>query len=340
MQTRSFLLLVAATIALVAGAAASVMTGNREISPPEQARLAFPDLAANLGNLAWMRLSHGSTKIDFTLVGGSWVVVEKGNYPAAPDKARRLLLGLADLTLVEAKTQRPELFGRLGLDNAGSGDATLVTLQDRLGKNVAEILIGKSRHDRLGTGDDGVYVRKPDEKRTWLARGSLDLPTDVVGWLDRRIIDLPPARIASIALTGDDGVALTLRRDSTDAHFAVTDMPADSKIRDEALLAAPAGVLAGLDLDDVQPAADLPLPATGVSTAVFTTFHGLTVTLRLFAHDNADWVALDASGNGGAAADAKTLEARVTHWVYAIPAERAKLLRTKLADLVEPAKGS
>jgi hypothetical protein len=339
MQTRSFLLLVAATIVLVAGAVASVMTGNRQVSRPEQARLAFPELAANLGNLAWMRLSHGSTKIDFTLVGGSWVVVEKGNYPAAPDKVRRLLLGLADLTLVEAKTQRPELFGRLGLDNAGT-DATLVTLQDRLGKNVGEILIGKSRHDRLGNGNDGVYVRKPDEKRAWLARGSLDLPTDIVGWLDRRIVDLPAARISSIVLTGEDGAALTLRRDTTEAHFAVADLPADSKIKDEALLAAPAGVLAGLDLDDVQRAADLPVPATGVSTAVFTTFHGLTVTLHLFAHDNADWVAIDASGSGGAEADAKTLAARVAHWVYAIPAERAKLLRTKLADLVEPAKGS
>src|SRR5579863_3783513 len=138
MQTRSFLLLVAATLVLVAAAAYALLTGDRAVTPAPQPQLVFPKLAEQLGDLAWMRISRGNAKTDFNLIAGRWTVVEKGNYPAAPGKVRRLLLALAGLTLVEPKTARPELFSRLGLDDPRAGKSTLVGLQDRTGKTVAE----------------------------------------------------------------------------------------------------------------------------------------------------------------------------------------------------------
>jgi hypothetical protein len=106
------------------------------------------------------------------------------------------------------------------------------------------------------------------------------------------------------------------------------------------VIAEPAAALAGLDLDDVKPAADLPVPQSGVASASFTNFDGLTVTLRLFVHDNADWVAIEASGSGAAEPDSQAINAKLAAWSYAIPAGRAKLLRTKIGDLVESPKGS
>ena len=78
---------------------------------------------------------------------------------------------------------------------------------------------------------------------------------------------------------------------------------------------------------------------SGVATALFTTFDGLAVTVWLFSHDGADWITLEAVGSGAAEADAKAMDARVANWTYKIPAGRAKVLRTRLADLVEPPKG-
>jgi hypothetical protein len=90
----------------------------------------------------------------------------------------------------------------------------------------------------------------------------------------------------------------------------------------------------------VRPAADLP-PPRAVATARFATVDGLRVTLRCFAQGKADWVVLDASGTGKTAAEAVAIGARVGRWVYAIPADRARLLRIRLTDLVAvPAKGS
>lgn len=341
MRKRSFILLLAVTVLAVAAAVYTVVLGQRNVSPPPPEHRAFPKLAAQLGDLAWMRLAHGKLTADFGAVGGRWAIVEKGNYPADQGKVRRLLLGLADLTLIEPKTKRPELFGRLGLDDPRLGKSTEIGLQDRTGATVARLVVGKSRPDQLGGGNGGVYVRKPGDDQTWLARGSLDLPGDLKEWLDRRIVDMPPGRIQSVTLTGADGTALVLRRDAdSGGKFAVADPPPDTKFKDASALAAPAAALAGLELDDVAPAADLSIPQDGVATAAFATYDGLTLTVRLFDHDQHDWVALSAEGTGKTAQEVQELNARLARWVYAIPHDRAKLLRTKLADLTAPAKGS
>ena len=95
-----------------------------------------------------------------------------------------------------------------------------------------------------------------------------------------------------------------------------------------------------LDLDDVEPAAKLPVPDKGVTIGSYTTFDGLTVTVKLFQHDNKNWVAVAATGAGKAADEAKKIDGKVSGWVYAIPSYKAKMIETKLADLLEPPKGS
>jgi hypothetical protein len=339
MQRRGFLLLLSATVIVVAAAIVVLAAGDRTASPVPAGERALPGLAAKLGDLAWIGLSRGSTKIDFAAVNGSWAVVEKGNYPAAQGKMRQLLLGLADLTLVEPKTERPELFARLDLDDPANGKATDIKLNDRIGQTVAELLVGRRRADRLGAGNDAVYIRKPGVDRVWLARGSLDVGGEIVDWLDRRILDIPAGRIASITLTGEDGATLKLSRAQPAERFGVTDATPDTKFK-PAALAEPAGALAALDLADVKPAADQPMPDSGVATASFTTFDGLTIDLRLFSRDNSDWIAVTASGQDAAEAEAKAINAKLGGWSYAVTQDRAKLLRTRLADLVEPAKGS
>jgi hypothetical protein len=339
MQNRSFLLLLGATVIVVAAAIFVLAAGDRTASPVPPGERVLPGLAAKLGELAWVRLSHGTTKIDFAAIGGRWAVVEKGNYPAAPGKLRQLLLGLADLTLVEPKTERPELFARLDLDDPANGKSTEIRLNDRTGQTIAELIIGRRRTDRLGIGSDAVYVRQPGANRAWLARGSLDVSGEVVDWLDRRILDIPAAGIASVKLTGDD-TTLVLSRSEPGDRFAVSGAPADAKFKGPAVLAEPAGALAALDLADVKPAAEQPVPDSGVAAASFTTFDGLTIDLRLFARDNADWLAIAASGKDMVEAEANAITSRVAAWRYAITPDRAKLLRTRLADLVEPAKGS
>lgn len=95
-----------------------------------------------------------------------------------------------------------------------------------------------------------------------------------------------------------------------------------------------------LDLDDVKPAAELPVPDKDVVTAALTAFDGLTVDLRLIDRDKTSWVAISATGTGATEVEAKKIQEKVSRWTYAVPAYKANLIKIKLADLLEPAKGS
>lgn len=341
MQRRSLTLLALLAACLAGGAAYALWAGDRAVSRPPTGQRALPGLADKLGELAWMRIVHGAAKENFSLINGRWAVVEKGNYPADPERVRRLLVGLADLTLVEPKTDRVELLPRLDLDDPANGKSTLVALQDRTGALVGQLVIGRPRPNNLGGGsggapgggDAGVYVRRADSEQAWLARGAFNLGGDVLSWLDRRIVDVPASRVASVVLTAADGASVTLSRATPDAKFAVEGAPEGAKFKEQAVLAAPAGALAALDLEDVKPAVELPLPTAGAATASFTTFDGLIVGLRLSPPGQTNWVALDATGFDKGEAAAKALSLRLAPWSFAIPPDKAMLLRTTLSDL-------
>ena len=217
------------TVVFVVLAIVALRSGDRNTAPATAIERALPQLTPKLAELAWIRITHAGVKATFAEIGGRWVMVEKSNYPAVQSKVRQMLVALADLTLAEPKSERPQWFPRLGVDDPTNGQSTQVTIQDRTGTTVAELIVGKRRVDRFGGGNDGVYVRKPGVDQAWLARGSLDLSGDLSTWLDRRILDIPEKRIASIKFTDEAGTVLTLSRAAAGDKFKVEDAPADAK---------------------------------------------------------------------------------------------------------------
>jgi Domain of unknown function (DUF4340) len=340
MQKQSLILLTAATLALAVLAVVAIATGDRGVSRAVPGERAVPALAAELGEVASVGIKRSALTLTFVRDGDRWLVAEKGNYAAAAGKVRQIVLAMADMTLVEPKTQKADLYQRLEVDEPGKGKSTLVTIKDKSGRELAELIIGKRRYDRLGAGNDGVYVRKPGDAEAWLARGSLEFSDQLSSWLDRRILDISQKRIAKVVLTQPDGTRLVVTRAAPDATFTVEDAPADAKFKSETSTGEPALALETLDLDDVKPVAELPVPDKDLVTGSFTTFDGLSVDVRLFDRDDAHWVAVSAAGSGAAEAEAKELADKTSRWTYAIPSYKATQLKMKLSDLLEPAKGS
>jgi hypothetical protein len=340
MQKRGLILLAAAALALVVLAVVAIATGDRGVSRAAPGERAFPALAAKLGDVSSVRIKRNALSLTFVRDGDNWLVAEKGNYPAAAAKVRQIVLALADAVLVEPKTQKAEFYPRIDVEDPGSGKSTLVTLKDKSGATLAEMIIGKRRFDRLGTGTDGIYVRKLGDTQAWLARGSLEFSDQLSSWLDRRILDIPEKRIAKATLTQPDGTKLVISRAKPEDKFTVEGAPADAKFKSETTTSEPAMTLESLDLDDVRPVAEMPVPEKDVVAASFTTFDGLTVDVRLLDKDDMHWVALSAAGSGAAEPEAKAINDKASRWTYAVPSYKATQLNMKLADMLEPAKGS
>lgn len=356
MRERGLFLLVGAALVLAAGAVAATVTGEHAATHAPPGTRAFPGLAAKLGDVTAIGVARKGLRLDFVREGNDWLDTDKGNYPAVAPKLRRIALALANMTLVERKTREAKLYPRLDVEDPGKGKSALVTLKDKSGATLAALIVGKRRYDRLGEGRDGVYVRRPGHKQSWLAAGALDLSGEAASWLQRRIVDVPEERIAKVTLTRPDGERLVIGRSAPKDKFAVSGAPAGAKFKSDTVTSEPAIALASLDLDDVMPAARDPIPqpgapgpqsaqgaqapksAQGVLTARYRTFGGLVVDLRMVERGKAAWIALAASASGKDAAEAKAIEHRVKPWIYEIPSYKADLLRMTLANLLAPAK--
>ena len=182
MQKRDFYFLLPVGITLIAAVFIELVLSGHAPSLVPVPQPVFPGLADHLRDLAWVRVSRGAVKVDFANVAGRWVVVQKDNYPAAPAKLRGLLDGLAELTLIEPDAKRS---ADSDVDAASAGEPVLITLRGRTGSTLAEAVVAPAPAAAPAEVGNAVYVHQSGAERASLARGSVDLSGDLLGWLDR-----------------------------------------------------------------------------------------------------------------------------------------------------------
>jgi hypothetical protein len=332
-------LMAVATISVVAAAAVS-FTGGAGPADPRAGKPVLPQVAAKLGDIGKVIVKRSSGTASFVRQGNTWTVAEKSGYPADAAKVRKMLLGLAEITYVEPKTAEPSLYKRLNVEDpsAEKSQSAQVEIYDGQGGALGSVIAGRRRIDELGGGNDGVYVRLPGEPRSWLARGTLDLDSDIAQWLDRRIVDIAETRTKEAVLQQLDGTKLTIARDKPEDKFAVKELPPNRKLKSDTGMVEPATVLQAFDLTDVKAASDVAFPKDGVNTGTYTTFDGLAVKVELAKLGETDWIRLSATGSGDdkVKTEADALNQRWSTWVYGIAPYKAVALRTKVDDLLEP----
>jgi uncharacterized protein DUF4340 len=340
MHTKGMIGLMAVAALSVVAAAAISFTGGAASVDPRAGKPVLPQVAAKLGDVGKVVVKRSSGTTSFVRQGNAWTVAEKSGYPADAAKLRKTLLGLAQITYVEPKTAEPSLYKRLNLEDPGveKSQSALVEVYDSQGGALGAVIAGRRRIDELGGGNDGVYVRLPNEARSWLARGTLDLDSDVVQWLDRRIVDIGEKRTKEAVLQQPDGARLTITREKPEDKFAVKELPANRKLKSDTGMVEPATVLQAFDLTDVKAASEAAFPKDGVSTATYTTFDGLAVKVELAKLGDSDWIRLSATGGADdkVKAEADTLNQRWSPWAYGIAPYKAGALRTGVEDLLEP----
>jgi hypothetical protein len=267
-----------------------------------------------------------------------WGLADKGNYPVQEGVLRPVLTGLLQLHTTEAKTEKKSLYDRIDVDDpAGSkgSKAKLLELGNANGANILKLIVGRRKFDALAGGGDAIYIRKPEEERAWLAQPAFDLPTDAMGWIDHKILDVDADKIKVITLVSGSDKPLVLGRDKAEDKIEIHDLPKDATTRSETPGADVAAGFRYLDMLDVRPAAQVTGTPTG--TVEVQTFDGLDLTVSIYgASEGGPWLEVTAKGEGDAAKPAEEIVNRTKGWAYKVPPSREKLLETKLADLLTP----
>ena len=287
-------------VALVALVAALWIGGARapgDVSPGAGGPLA-PGLKDHLNEVKSVKLVGAEDKTIATLVRGDagWNVAERAGFGADAAKIREFLLKLADAQLLEAKTAKPELHKKLGVEDVSAKDAYGVRVEIEGAPKPYKLIIGRPN----AQAGEGTFVRRADEPQSWLAKGTISVDKNTGDWLKRDLVDIPSTRVASAEITHDGKTLKAYKNAEKDSNFLVADLPKGRELSSEFAANAIAAVLAQLKFDDVKPAAEMPAPADA-RTVRYTTFDGIVVSGKVWENGGKDYAQFSASLDEGAA---------------------------------------
>lgn len=338
MRKTTFAILVGAAIVASAGAVFVSLEGDHGATSARAGETFLPDLQRRANDARELVLTRSSGTATLKQQGDRWIFVEKGDYPVNGEQVRRVLVELAELRLVEAKTRTPDLYPRLQVEYPTGKDArsTLMTVKDGEGKPIVEVIIGRRRIDRLGGGRDSLYVRRKDADQAWLAAGNVDITGEFQRFLVRPLLDIKAERVAEVTTVQPDGSKLTIRRAKPEDAMAAVDLPEGKAVKEQDKVAKAAIALAGLDLDDVRKRGEAAIP-DNATKAEIRTFDGLLVTVATHETDYRAWArfSVAATPEAGEAVkkEAADLKARLEPYDFELLGYKTAPLTTKLVDL-------
>jgi hypothetical protein len=359
MTPKAFVYLAVAAALSVLFAIVSYASNNQWSSGKAAGDKLFPKLVSDASQIAAIEIKQGDEVAVLERKGGSWSLKSREGYPADSAKVRTLLVGLAEADLVEGKTQRPDRYAVLELeDPAEKGTKSrLVRLLGANGKVIGEVVVGKKRLEVLGTGKGGTYVRRPGDPQTWLANVELDAPTAAKDWLKTSVLTLDAANISrvTVEIPGEEALkieretAAPPKKDAKDGKEAkeephpalpgklklVAFPPEGKKLKDATAAESLARALASIELEDVRKLAATP-GGPAVSTVKVEQTDAPSLTLRLRKDGDAYWLSVTAAGEGE---EAKKAAAEITNrtqgWEFKLPSFKSEAILKKRADLLE-----
>jgi hypothetical protein len=187
------------------------------------------------------------------------------------------------LRILEPKTENPELYDRLGLqdkDQEGSLSTT-VTLKTPNNPEAALVIVGNQRPAKGNPRMSDIYVRQPGDPQTWLVIGNLPLEKVAGEWLDKEITALTSKRVHRVTVTHPGGETLVVSKGKPeDLDFQLDSVPAGYKVASQFNVNNVVGTLVQLSLEDVSKEGAVNFQDHSGVSAVLETFDGL----RLHVH--------------------------------------------------------
>lgn len=290
MTPKSLLGLSAVTVLAVAAAVGLSLSGGAGSVSADRGRLLLPDLAAKANTVAAVTVTTAKDTMDLARKGDGFV--DKSGYPVKIDAVRALMTSLTTLTIFEDKTDKPDRYADLGLADptAKTGGATEIALAGAGGAKLAAVYAGTKDYT-VGGSRGGQYVRVGGDARSYLVRGSVEVPAQRSDWFDTRLSDVDPAKIAKIDYIdrGGQDVALV----GKDGKLGLATVP-DGKVADDGKVDRMSHFFQRFDFQDVRPAAATPAPSA--AHVRVETVDGLALTLTEEPAAATDKVGADAKG--------------------------------------------
>ena len=343
MTNKTLGILAIATVIGAGLASAALMTRPRIEAPDQTGQLVFPKLVGDLDRLKSVGIKHGDQTVTLDWDGKVFHLKERGNVSADAEKARAMLVRLARMTKLEAKTRDPSRYDRLDLGDPAKkdGQAKQVTLTDTGGKEIANAVIGK-RKFTLGGNEGGTYIRVMGDAQTWLALGDVSIGDAPRDWLKRQIVDIKENAIKRVTVTRPNGEKIVVSRPKAGSpSLAIENMPKGVVPVSEVAAEDFGRLLSDLNMDDIAPQDQVQFPKDKTTTAEIEGEDGFQVALDMVQDKDKYWIKLKGTPAADAKADSSSAKAiaglneRAGGWVFEVPNYQITALTKTMADLTK-----
>ena len=351
---RNFLTLAILTVAaLIVVILAALKDGSSEKSVADT--LLMPTVAARINDVNRVEIVTAGNTIIATLVraGGVWQLEQMGGYRADWSTLQALLAALAQATVIEPKTDNPDYYSRLGVEDVSAADAGSVLVRISVGDQTTGLLIGNRSQGR-----QGQYVRLQDVAGSVLVDREFEVPGQTLDWADTGIIDVNSSEVAEVEVihpTAERILVMRISADQTD--FDLAGPPSDREIKSSWAVNSLGSVFSLLNMETVQPEGDIDwtdavkmrlLMFSGVEIMADLVEQGDEYLLRLQAShpgasvvqdESGDWVAQQEIEKQAAEDVAKAvgkINQKVKGWAYGISKQKFEAMVKKPEDLLKP----
>jgi hypothetical protein len=339
-RNRSLLVLGGLTVFFGLLAGIALFQRAADSRPQNEPEPLFPGVTARINDLGAVTVTTKDGSVEARATDQGWVLPAKDNFPADFNTVRAMAVGVAGLETIEPATANPELHARLGLvaPDAG-GDAVRIALADRNGQALADVLVSTTPQPPEPDGRNRLYVRRATENQSWLARTTLTPRTNVADWLDKNIVPVTRARVASAAVTPPTGPAYTVSRASAEAvDFSLANMPAQRELTYPGAANNTAFAAVDFEFDDVAPLVEADFARA--AQHVTSTYDGLTITVRIAKKGEEDWATVTATAdNAERETEAAAINAKTMGRTFRLPSFRASQFTTARDILLKPIGG-
>lgn len=331
-------------ITIIVIIAAAIFVNMRAPQSDIEKAAFFPDLGSQIESVNHISIKNYVGEVNISRSGDIWTVDNFDGFPALPDKVKGAVVGAADLKVNAAKTALPRLYSRLGVEDPESEDATsiLLTLKDAEQNKIIDVIVGKPRLSSAAQSTPGLYVRRPDDKQSYLVDGILDISASKTDWIARALFDIQADAIRSVRVEHSDGDTYTLFKNAKGQDkFELENIPEGKKIASKLITSRFGTVLQDIQINGARSKAKLTKPEENIHTTI-QTFEGTVVNLIAFEHDDITYGAFEFSFDESLVAEgtseekiaaAKTfvteMNTKVKDWWYQIPPFKYDIIKKR-----------
>ena len=212
----------------------------------------LPGIADQINEVSRVEIVTAGDQIVASLVKGEgqWQLGQMDGYRADWSKLQSLLAALAQSRVIENKTDKPEYYARLGVEDITVENADSVLVRITIGDQTTAILIG---HEAQGR--PGQYVRLQDTAGSVLVDRVIDVPRQTLQWADSSIIDVNASEVAEVEIihpAAERILVMRISADQTDFDFA--GLPEGRETRSSWAVNSLGSIFTLLNMESVRPA--------------------------------------------------------------------------------------